>query len=470
MFEEQGSFFEEEDYNSHIERFEKMLSKDESYFFDVDVFEFLAEHYLEDGNVDQALAALEVGISQHPSSAIILLRKAQIHSSTGRIRSGHELLNKAESLAPNHDEIFLTRASLYSQEHKHNDAIKNFLKAIDLCSNEEIDDLYLDLAFEYENIEKYDLAVIALKKALKLNPENEGALYEIGYCFDQDERMEACVEFCLTFLDDNPYSFTAWYILGNTYSKMDQFEEAIASYDYCIIIKDSFSSAYFNSANCYGQMEDYTTAISLYFKTFEHESEQAITHNYIAECYEKLDDKENALKHYDLAIALDDKLGDAWLGKAIVKDTLGLTAESVQLLKVATEIDEKNHEYWYVLGEAYEKLEKYESAKDCYEIVISLEPTSINGWLDLSNVLTETDSLERAVEVIQEGLETNKDNDELMYRLVAYLLQSGRNESAKSQLQIALDKNFKAHDKLFNYYPEAQNINDVLSIIETFKK
>ncbi|MBL4702878.1 MAG: tetratricopeptide repeat protein [Flavobacteriales bacterium] len=469
MFEEQGSFFEE-DYNSHIERFEKMLVNDESYFFDVDVFEYMAEHYLEDGNVDQALRALEVGISQHPSSAIILLRKAQIHSSTGRIRSGHELLNQAENLAPNNDEVFLTRASLYSQEHKHLDAIKNFLKAIDLCEADDIDDIYLDLAFEYENIEKYDLAIKALKKALEMNPANEGALYEIGYCFDQDNRMEGCVEFCLAFIDENPYSFTAWYILGNTYSKMDQFEKAIDAYDYCTIIKDTFSSAYFNSANCYGQMEDYHAAIELYFQTFDFESEQGITHNYIAECFEKLDDNENAIKHYNKAIELDDKLGDAWLGKAIVKDRMGFTNESIELLKVATKIDEENHEYWYVLGEAYEKQDQYESAKDCYEIVIALEPTNINAWLDLSNVLTEIASVEIAAELIQKGLEANEQNEELMYRLVAYFLQSGRKESAKSQLEAALDQNFDAHQKLFNYYPEAQNINDVLSIIEMFKK
>ena len=79
MYEEQGSFFEE-DYNSHVERFEEMLKNNESYFFDVDVFEYLAEHYLEDGNIQLALKALEIGIIQHPSSAIIIIRKAQLHA------------------------------------------------------------------------------------------------------------------------------------------------------------------------------------------------------------------------------------------------------------------------------------------------------------------------------------------------------------------------------------------------------
>lgn len=468
MFEEQGSFFEE-DFNSHIERFEEMLKKNESYFFDVDVFEYLAEHYLEGGNVKRALKALEVGISQHPTSAIIILRKAQLHASTGRIRSGHDLLNQVEILDPNNDEVYLTRASLFSQEHKHEEAIKNYLKAIDLCETEDLDDLYLDLAFEYENVEKYDLAIKALRNALNLNPANEGALYEIGYCFDQDERLEACVEFCLDFLDDNPYSFTAWYILGNTYSKLNRFTEAITSYDYCTVIKETFSSAYFNRANCHGQLEEYNLAVEMYLKTFDYESPQAITYNYIAECYEKMEQYDQALKHYNKALELDEQLGDAWLGKAIVRDRMGYTSESVALLRTAIDIDEENSEYWYILGEAYEKLEQYEPARDCYEIVVNLEPDNVDAWLDLSNVTTELESTEEAVKVIYKALQLNENDGSLMYRLVAYLLQSGRKESAKDQLQEALDRNFEAHQKLFNYYPEAKNLNDILDIIEMFK-
>ncbi len=468
MFEEQGSFFEE-DYNSHIERFEEMLENNESYFFDVDVFEYLAEHYLEDGNVEYALKALEFGIAQHPSSAVIILRKAQLHASTGRIRSGHDLLNQAEILDPNNDEIYLTRASLYSQEHNHKQAIDNYLKAIDLCDEEDLDDLYLDLAFEYENIDKYDLAIKALKNALNLNPANEGALYEIGYCFDQDERLEACVEFCLDFIDDNPYSFTAWYILGNTFSKLGKFEESIKAYDYCTIIKDTFSSAYFNRANCHSQLGEYHMAIEMYLKTFEYETPQAITYNYIAECYEKLEDNERALENYNMALDIDDELGDAWLGKAIIKDRMGYTAESVALLRHATELDEGNTEYWYVLGEAYEKLDELKAAKECYEIVVSLEPENVEAWLDLSNLTRSLESHDKAIEIIKNGLDVNHRNGELLFRLVAYLLQSGKQESAKNELQNALDANFDAHEALFNYYPEARNINDILSIIETFK-
>ncbi len=468
MYEEQGSFFEE-DYNGHVERFEEMLKKNESYFFDVDVFEYLAEHYLEDGNLRLALKALEIGISQHPSSAIIILRKAQLHTSTGRIRSGHELLNHAEALDPENDEIYLTRASLFSQEHKHEEAIKNYLIAIDLADPESLDELYLDLAFEYENIENYDQAIKALKNALIINPDNEGSLYEIGYCYEQGNKLEACVSFCKEFLDNHPYSFTAWYIMGNAFSRMEKYDQAITSYDYCVIIKEGFSSAYFNQANCHVQLEEYDAAVSLYLKTFDYETPQAITHVYIAECFEKLNNNEKALTHYNKAIELDAELSDAWFGKAIVKDRMEKTTESVDLLLNAIQLDEKNAEYWHVLGEAFEKLDRYDEALNCYQKVVDIEPENIDAWLDLSNVLTEIDSIEKATEVIHRALSINKNNEELMYRLVAYLLQVGNDKKAQDQLQAALTKNYDAHEKLFNYFPEAKNFNEVLKLIESFK-
>lgn len=468
MFEEQGSYFEE-DYNGHVERFEEMLNKNASYFFDVDVFEYLAEHYLEDGNLSFALKALEIGISQHPSSAIIILRKAQLHTSTGRIRSGHELLNHAESLDPKNDEIYLTRASLFSQEHKHEEAIKNYLIAIELADPESLDELYLDLAFEYENIEKYDLAIKALKNALSINPDNEGSLYEIGYCYEQGGKLEACVAFCKEFLDDYPYSFTAWYIMGNAFSRLEKYDQAITSYDYSLVIKEGFSSAYFNQANCHVQLEQFEEAVSLYLKTFDFEVPQAITHVYIAECFEKLNDNDKALSHFNKAIELDADLSDAWFGKAIVKDRMEKTTESIELLLVAIKLDDTNAEYWHVLGEAFEKVDHYKEALNCYEKVTDIEPNNIEAWLDLSNVLTEVESTEKAVETIKRALIINKNNEALMYRLVAYLLQAGNDEKAKDQLQEALTKNYDAHEKLFTYFPEAKNFNAVLKLIESFK-
>ena len=37
--------------------------------------------------------------------------------------------------------------------------------------------------------------------------------------------FEKAIECYLNFIDENPYSFTAWYNLGNAYSKLENFEK-----------------------------------------------------------------------------------------------------------------------------------------------------------------------------------------------------------------------------------------------------
>ena len=45
-----------------------------------------------------------------------------------------------------------------------------------------LDEIYLDLAFEHENLEEYDEALGCLKEAVDPNPENEAVLHELAYC------------------------------------------------------------------------------------------------------------------------------------------------------------------------------------------------------------------------------------------------------------------------------------------------
>ena len=72
----------------------------------------------------------------------------------------------------------MTKGSIYSQMGLTEQAIENYKKAAE--NAEDIDEIYLAMAFEFENTGKFDDAIFYLKKAISENPENEVALYELA--------------------------------------------------------------------------------------------------------------------------------------------------------------------------------------------------------------------------------------------------------------------------------------------------
>ena len=55
------------------------------------------------------------------------------------------------------------------------------------------------------------------------------------------------ITFFTSYIENNPYSYYAWFNLGLSYGRMSLFEKAIDAYDYAIAIKENFSSLCWDS-------------------------------------------------------------------------------------------------------------------------------------------------------------------------------------------------------------------------------
>lgn len=460
---------EREDLRPHLARFEEMIQNNANYFFDVDVFEALIDHYLEKNDIKTAMKGISIGISQHPDAVPILLRKAEIHASSGKLNKALEILNRIENLEPSNEDPYVLKAGIYSQLRNHEEAIRCLKHAIRL-SEEEADDLYVDLAFEYENLKKYPKAIEALKKALEINPENEAALFELSYCFEISGSSEEGVKFFNQFIDNYPYSFSAWYNLGNSYMRKGLFEKALEAFDFCITIKENFSSAYFNKANAYVQLEMYHEAINCYAETFLYEEPAAITYCYIGECFEKLEMPEEAYENFLKASEIDEELAEAWLGIGIALSMMMRHSDAVPFLERAISLDDLNSDYWYIFGEILEKAGNITGSDDAYRKAIELDPENIELILDHTNFIYEHHSSGEAVFALKAHIERLGKESDLLYRMVAYLFFDGKKSQALIWLEEALRLDFEAHKKLFDYLPDLKMNNDFVELIELYKK
>jgi tetratricopeptide (TPR) repeat protein len=468
MHEEEENEFFNNQFQADLSRFEEALENDSFGFFDADVLEQIIDHFLIKNQIKKALKACEHAMYQFPYSNLFKLRKAQIVSAIGKLDESLELLEQLDDQQENSSELFATKASIYSQLKKHQKAIEFFKLAIENCQEEELDELYLDLAIEYETVKEFDNAIITLTKIIEINPNNEAALYEIAFCYDLSKEFEKSIEFYTKYIDSHPYSFTAWYNLGNSYCRIENFEKAVWAYDYCTIINDKFASAFFNMGNALGNLGKFKEAIEAYLTCLEMDGEDGLTLNYLGEAYEKLEEYDKAIEFYQRALKTNDQLSEPWLGIGIVKDLQGYTKESINFIKKAVALKDDNADYWHVLAEAYEKLEDWDEATIAFEKSIELSThTNLDAIISLAKVKS-IESNADAIDFIGTFTVDGNDAIETNALLVALYWNNGQFTDSLELFEQLLILDVKHAKKVIAHLPEAKEIQEFIAIMENY--
>ncbi|MCK7533674.1 MAG: tetratricopeptide repeat protein [Marinilabiliales bacterium] len=110
------------------------------------------------------------------------------------------------------------------------------------------------------------------------------------------------VKYYSEYLDEEPFSDSAWYNLGIIYNKTGEYGKSIEAYDYALAINPENTFALFNKANILSNLEKYSEAMDVYREFVEEEPDSLEGLTYLAECYDKTGDEVMARKYYTEAI------------------------------------------------------------------------------------------------------------------------------------------------------------------------
>lgn len=457
-------------FNAELERYEQMIRNKESYYFDPEVLEQIIDHFIVKNQVKNGLNAIEFAKSQHPNNLVFDLRKAQIFSTTGKLKESLLILQALEKTDQRNPEIFITKASVFSQLRDHEKAIKYFEKAIEISDEfepEDLDDIRFDLALEYENIQDYSSAIRELARILENSPDNEAAIYEIAYCYERTGNFDQCIEFYNKYIDNNPYSFTAWYNLGNIYFLKNNIEKALWAYDYAIVINDDFSSAHFNMGNTYMQTGEYSRAIESYRRCIEIDGEEPLTMSYMAEAYERLEKYDEALMYYERSKELNPDLAEPWIGIGIIKEVRGAYSEALAYIRHAVSIQPENSNYRLVLAECLYKSGFSTEAEAELCQAIELDPAYSDAIVLLAAIYEEYD-LEKAVTFLESITDIEHLENKVRLSLVALLYKVGRLTESLFLFDQEMKKDTNSAKTLLLYLPDAESIPEFVQIIESY--
>jgi tetratricopeptide (TPR) repeat protein len=181
-----GAAYEQrKDYKNAIDAYKRAIVLDRD---NLDAIRGLAENYLNDGQLDEALEQYKVIADSNPEDAQTYVRIAEIYRREGKYDLALENLKHADTLVPDTMDVPYSMAAVYQAQGRYDDAIKLLQ---DLLKKTEKSDagtssadrnnraIFIErLGMVYREQENYTAAVDTFRKMLTLGDENERSGYQ----------------------------------------------------------------------------------------------------------------------------------------------------------------------------------------------------------------------------------------------------------------------------------------------------
>ena len=144
--------------------------------------------------------------------------------------------------------------------------------------------------------------------------------------------------------------------------------------------------------------------------------------------------------------------------------------EAIHYFKKAYKLNNENVDYIKSLAFAEFKVGNMVSSIDLYNRALEIDPTDYKTSLDYSFIYYESGDIEKAIKIIKDSIEEVPGESLLYYRLVIYLMDSGRYKESINVLESALSLNFDNHEVLFDFVPNFETQSALIRVINQYRK
>jgi len=392
-------------------KFESMLKTNSIYFFDLVEFEEIIVHYIDAGKQALAKKAVKLGLQQHPASIDLKLLRVEIYIFENELDKASMLLKIIERLEPNNDEVFIQKATISSKNGNHKEAIELLKKALTFTDDKV--DIWSLLGMEYLYLDDFKNARLVFEKCILVDYEDYSALYNLVYCFDMDKEHEEAITYLNSYIEINPYCEVAWHQLGRQYFILEMYQEALNSFDYAVLIDESFIGGYLEKAKTLEQLERYKQAIDNYLITLKLDDATAFVYLRIGECHEKIENFDEAISFYKKAVHEDPLLDKGWMMLANIYHAQNNFQKAAYYISKALTIEEDNSLYWRRYSEINLKLNFYEEAVAGFEKCLALNDDALEIYMGLTDVLSFLGEFNDAIHTLIKAQKIYKDSAEV---------------------------------------------------------
>ena len=122
------------------------------------------------------------------------------------------------------------------------------------------------------------------------------------------------------------------------------------------------------------------------------------------------------------------------------------------------------------MAQAYQENSVFDKAIELFQRAVEIRPDDKENWIDLSRAQFEIGDFREAFATLDMAAVTFNDNADIFYTKSAYYYTAGNKSEAYVNLERGLLQKFKDHKIVFELNPAMQNDNEVLKVIDVYRK
>ena len=293
-----------------------------------------ANQLLEEGNLEEAIAAYRNAIELDPKSYLSQHKLGEALVQQGKLDAAAAGYRKAIELNPDFCWSYHYLGEVLTKQGKLEEAIISYRRATEL--NPEFSWSYHHLGDVLVRQQQWSEAAAVFGKAIELDPQHFGSYCGLGQSLIELGQLDEAIAAYRQACGLNPDVDWIHHSLGNALRLRTKFDlrDAIASYRRSIDLNpddvqayrkllklqpDNFQ-VYLDLGNALAKQGEFDGAIATYQKAIKLNSQEALVHEYLGEVLEQVGNLEAAVVSYRKAIELYPSfMSDEQLGKALAK-------------------------------------------------------------------------------------------------------------------------------------------------------
>ncbi len=450
-----------------LNEYEVMSQKGAVSFHEEAVFMDMIDLLENGGQWHKATSLAEAAITQHPFSADLYLRKAELLLNRNMIDECLVTIEQAEIFAPCNVNLRILRAELLSAKGAFMEALEVLDQLKSQTNLTELSEIFLTEALIYEDLKDKPAMFRSLRRCLVSNPDNTEGYMKMLFLVEKCGYHTQSIAFHNKLIDKNAYNWQAWLNIGMAFRGLHKNHEAVEAFEFTFAINEQCTMAYLEAADLLLEMGDFERARLVYevaiFNTIE-TPELLLPLGY---CHQLLGNYKVAIDFYERVLEFDKSDSDAYYHIGECANSLQQWAQAIDAYKKAIKLSNNREDYHAGLADVYFQTDQLANALSSYRRAANIGCDDVTYWLRYAYFLINIGQLKSAMRVLDKA-DMYAGGTEIEYCRIACLYEMGKKKEALYKLGETLQSDYDMHKTLFDWQPHLADNADLVAVIKAF--